>query len=56
MVLKTINTTVDLTTHKLWGNVAKKEGVTRIDLLRGLIAERADQLGLKIPRALEDFV
>lgn len=53
---KTINTTVDLTTHKLWGQVAKKLDLNKIDTLRTLVAQRADFYGLKVPKALEEFV
>ncbi len=53
---KTINTTVDLTTHKLWGQVSKKLNLTKIDTLRHLVAEEADSLGLKVPKTLEEFV
>ena len=56
MVAKTINTTVDTTTHRVWSLIAKKEGLTKIDMLRSLVAERANDLGVKVPRALEEFL
>lgn len=56
MVQNTINTTVDVTTHALWGRLAKQEGLNRIDTLRFLVAREAKRLGLKVPRALEEFL
>ena len=55
-MVQTINTTVDLATHKLWGNLSKRLGYNRIDTLRFLVAKEASGLGLKVPKALEDFV
>ena len=50
---KTINMTVDVTTHRLWGIVAKKLGLTKIDTLRTLVAIQAKNLNVKVPKALE---
>ena len=55
-MVKTINTTVDLTTHRVWGILAKKEGLSKIDLLRSLVAKRANQTGVKVPKTLEVFL
>lgn len=54
-MVKTINTTVDVTTHRLWGIVAKKLGLTKIDTLRTLVAVEARNLGVKVPKTLEQL-
>jgi len=55
-MVKTINTTVDTTTHRLWGIIANKEGLSKIDMLRSLVATKADFLGVKVPKPLEKFL
>jgi hypothetical protein len=55
-MVDTINTTVDVTTHRLWGILAKKYGLSKIDMLRTLVAKNAKNSGLKVPKALEVFV
>ena len=55
-MVKTRNTTVDLATHRLWGQVSKNLDLNRIDTLRFLVAKQASRLGLKVPKTLEEFV
>ena len=52
---KSVNWTLDGETHKLLGIVARKNGLTKIGMLRTLVVNEANNFGTRIPKALQEY-